>query len=522
MAEVPDPDRGPASPNTVFLDITLSLLHGPRLPVGILRVEHDIARRFLARPDIDLRFVTFDRTARAYRAATGPETLMMADILSGAFARARPAATMAGIDLLEDAHVLRAARLGLASAAALFGGIRRIAMRVSRSPHRAVAARAAGFAARWWPQPAPAEHCRPMARLLRPVLRLGFVGAVRLAHLLLIALALLEGWLARGATLLRHRRVTAPPADPRSPISQDLPPDAVLIMAGNPWDWLDFDHLDRMVRQRGLRVIAVIYDVIAVDMPWVTPGTPDIYHRFFLEMGHLARTIVTISTYTADRYRAAIAEPNDLDPEISPCLLPAALADGDIGAPMAVPMLEQCRFVMYVSTIESRKNHRLLIEIWERLRQELPPDVLPTLVFVGQWAWGTSHERQMVERNWRLQPHLKVLSGVGDAELAWLYRHALFTVFPSHAEGFGLGAAESLALGTPCLISDCPALMEATDGLMPAIDPLDFAAWHAAISRLLTKPEELAALRTRVGRFRRIPSDAFAEHLARVAEKAAA
>jgi glycosyltransferase involved in cell wall biosynthesis len=135
------------------------------------------------------------------------------------------------------------------------------------------------------------------------------------------------------------------------------------------------------------------------------------------------------------------------------------------------------------------------------LRQALPEAQLPRLVFAGRWGWGVDAVRLAVERNWRLTPHLCVLEGVSDAELAYLYRHAVFTLFPSFAEGYGMPVAESLACGTPVVIADHPALHEAAEGLMPAIDPLDFPAWEREITRLLTDAEYLEELRRRARQY---------------------
>jgi glycosyltransferase involved in cell wall biosynthesis len=51
-------------------------------------------------------------------------------------------------------------------------------------------------------------------------------------------------------------------------------------------------------------------------------------------------------------------------------------------------------------------------------------------------------------------------------------------------EGWGLPVVESLALGKPCICSTAPAVVEAAQGMAPALDPLDTPAWVAAIERL--------------------------------------
>jgi glycosyltransferase involved in cell wall biosynthesis len=317
----------------------------------------------------------------------------------------------------------------------------------------------------------------------------------------------------------RHDAGSALPAPgPPPPKPLPLPAGAVLVSAGNQWDYLDYGWMAREVGAGALSAVTVLYDVIAADLPWVTPAPADLYHRHWVEIGHLSRRLVAISEHTARQYRALIAGPNLIEVPLEACPLPLALvARAASLSARPVATLEGRRFVLYVSTIETRKNHHILLHAWDRLLRELPPDQVPQLVFVGSWGWGTESTRLMVERNWRIAEHVQVLGGVPDEALLWLYRNALLAVFPALAEGFGLGAAEAVALGTPCLVSHCPALIEATQGLMPALDPLDLPGWVAALRRLITDPDALAALGARTAEFVPLPEGAFREAVARAA-----
>ena len=76
-----------------------------------------------------------------------------------------------------------------------------------------------------------------------------------------------------------------------------------------------------------------------------------------------------------------------------------------------------------------------------------------------------------MKANPQLADHVVFLGSVSDDELIDLYRSAIFSVFPSFLEGWGLGASESLDFGLPVVVSTADALREATRDLMPAIDP---------------------------------------------------
>jgi glycosyltransferase involved in cell wall biosynthesis len=219
----------------------------------------------------------------------------------------------------------------------------------------------------------------------------------------------------------------------------------------------------------------------------------------------IARTcshIVAISHHTAETYAKYVLIPNNLKAAVSVSILPNFLRDraSDIRV-RPVAELNGKRFVVYCSTIESRKNHETLIHVWERLRDDIEPGCLPILVFVGRWGWGFANVRRMYERCWWLRPKLLILEDVADDQLIWLYKNAMFTVFPSLSEGFGLAAAESLSFGTPVIASNCPALREATEGLMPGIDPLDVPEWTRQIHELLHDKELLASLRQKAAKF---------------------
>ena len=111
-------------------------------------------------------------------------------------------------------------------------------------------------------------------------------------------------------------------------------------------------------------------------------------------------------------------------------------------------------YVLFVSTIEARKNHLLLFRLWRRMLDEMPRDQVPTLVFAGRIGWMVDDLMQQIINTEYLFGRLVLIENASDAELAALYRGCLFTVYPSFHEGWGLPVTESLAFGKPCLISD--------------------------------------------------------------------
>ncbi|KAA3451367.1 glycosyl transferase family 1 [Mesorhizobium sp. SARCC-RB16n] len=139
-------------------------------------------------------------------------------------------------------------------------------------------------------------------------------------------------------------------------------------------------------------------------------------------------------------------------------------------------------FVIYCSTIEVRKNHILLARIWQQALQEGVK--LPRLVCAGRWGWMIEPLRAYLKDYPELLRSVTFTGLVSDEELIQYYRSATFGVFPSHIEGWGYGASECLDFGVPVIVSTAPSLIEASGGLMPAVDPNDQAGWYAAIRRM--------------------------------------
>jgi glycosyltransferase involved in cell wall biosynthesis len=139
-------------------------------------------------------------------------------------------------------------------------------------------------------------------------------------------------------------------------------------------------------------------------------------------------------------------------------------------------------FVVYCSTIEVRKNHILLARIWQQALEE--GIKLPRLVCAGRWGWMIDELKAFLKAHPELAASVIFTGLVSDEQLIQYYRSATFGVFPSHIEGWGYGASECLDFGIPVIVSTAPSLIEASGGLMPAIDSNDQAGWYAAIRRM--------------------------------------
>lgn len=251
----------------------------------------------------------------------------------------------------------------------------------------------------------------------------------------------------------------------------------IFISVGLDWDHSNYEYLYWAKKARGFSFVGIFYDAIPIQFPHHVRSDffPALFFRHYYFLNHLADCVVCISDYSQEQFRVvATACGISKVPNLKTIYLGEKILETRA---LARSLPE--KFVLYVSTIESRKNHITLLRSWKKALIENRD--LPDLVFVGMWGWGVDDLREFLTENPDVANRVHILSDVTDDELATIYRLAYLSVFPSYVEGWGLGASESLAYGTPCLISDTAALIEATRGIMPKIPAADEAAWLDAI-----------------------------------------
>ena len=170
---------------------------------------------------------------------------------------------------------------------------------------------------------------------------------------------------------------------------------------------------------------------------------------------------------------------------VSPRLRPATAEEvADARRRLRLPE----RFILFVGTVEPRKNLETLLEAWATMRDR------PDLVVVGSWGWLYEDVR---ERMSRLGPKLHHLDSVDPAELPAIYSAARVLAHPAWYEGFGLPPLEAMACGTPVVVSDTSSLPEVVDeaGLVvPAGEP---EGWRKALERVVEDGALAADLRRR-------------------------
>jgi glycosyltransferase involved in cell wall biosynthesis len=156
------------------------------------------------------------------------------------------------------------------------------------------------------------------------------------------------------------------------------------------------------------------------------------------------------------------------------------------------PITFESEYILYVGSLEPRKNINILIEAYEKLRREFP-EIKAKLVLIG----GESPLFATVQLNIREFREDIIFKGfVTDSELSGYYRGAKLVAYPSLYEGFGLPPLEAMASGVPVVTSSSSSIPEVVGHAAVLINPRDSGQLANALRRVLTDPhlrEEMIA-----------------------------
>lgn len=277
----------------------------------------------------------------------------------------------------------------------------------------------------------------------------------RLAHLSRSGTAVTEAAWAEALALAEEAMRSGP--------AMEFAPGSVLVNLGTSW-WLP-DYLRRVREAKarfGLRYVPLVYDCIPLLVPeHCAAGLVDQFATWLASACLHADAMLAISDCTRDDVRRLqhrllpdLEIPIGVLPLDAAPLLPPGLA-GAAPPPRARP------YVLFVATIESRKNHLLVFNAWLNLIRRHGAEAVPDLVCVGKRGWLADAALSLHANSPVLREKVALLHDIPDTALDGLYRNCLFTVFNSFYEGWGLPVTESLSYGKVPVVADNSSLRQA-------------------------------------------------------------
>jgi len=234
-------------------------------------------------------------------------------------------------------------------------------------------------------------------------------------------------------------------------------------------------------------VVATIHDLAFEHFPQTFKRRSSMQLR--LTVRHTARNashIITLSEYS----RRDIIETYGIAPErisVTPASAPASFApvtdekelarvrdlygiDGD--------------YVLSVGAIQPRKNLSRLIAAYSSLRRTQAGGKLPQLVLVGKCAWLYDETLRTI-KDLEVSNSVVLTGYVPEDHLPALYSGALFFVYPSYFEGFGLPPIEAMKCGAPVIVGNKTSLPEIVGDAGVLVDPFDVNDIACAMERLM-------------------------------------
>lgn len=136
-----------------------------------------------------------------------------------------------------------------------------------------------------------------------------------------------------------------------------------------------------------------------------------------------------------------------------------------------------------LGTIEPRKNHALMVDVWEMLAEELPPEDMPQLHIIGTYGWqfetllARLHDHPLDERAIFLHGALT------DAEVQDHLARATALLFPSVVEGYGYPPLEAALAGAVPICSNLPVFKETLGDCAVYVDNMDAYQWKETIKQ---------------------------------------
>lgn len=271
--------------------------------------------------------------------------------------------------------------------------------------------------------------------------------------------------------------------------------------------WMMSEHAAAVgsLQKKGVKVVRMIYDLIPTLKPqWVFEKDEEVFTRWAQLLLRESDLILTISEFSKKEIERYCKMENIKIPTIEVIKLgdemngqqndSFAENSSSHSKPSTVPKRP---FFLCVSTLDVRKNHRLLYDAWN-IMMTRDPDSCPDLVCVGTEHYFIKELIREIERNPNVSSRIHLLQDINDRDLNWYYKNCLATIYPSRYEGWGLPVAESLGYGRICLASNATSIPEISEDLPVFFDPFNVYELIDLIDRCMKNKEWLEQKETEI------------------------
>jgi glycosyltransferase involved in cell wall biosynthesis len=276
----------------------------------------------------------------------------------------------------------------------------------------------------------------------------------------------------------------------------DIVPGTVMVFLGAVWINDALMLAARDAHAAGAKCVYLLYDLTPVLETGHTAAVNRLFDRYLHLITQTGSRVPAISASSRRDYEAYCGQQGSPVPDGAVTALPCGLTPDQFDT-SSVPWPRP--YALFVGTVESRKNHLLALQAWQRLVESRGPGAVPDLVCVGRLGWNANAFLDEYVRTRGLDGKVSLLSSsLTDAELARFYAHADFTVYPSRYEGWGLPVSESLAFGRLPVVACNSSLPEAGRDLAAYFESDDVGDFVKVIEERALDPVARAEAERRI------------------------
>jgi hypothetical protein len=162
-------------------------------------------------------------------------------------------------------------------------------------------------------------------------------------------------------------------------------------------------------------------------------------------------------------------------------------------------------YFVCLGTIEPRKNHSLLLQVWDQVAATSPMETIPHLHIVGRRGWNNEEVFHLLDSSPIMGKYVFELTDLNDTELSTEIAQSSGLLFPSFAEGYGLPALEALQLDVPVICSDLPVFREVLGESATFLKTDDVVGWSETVRCVAQMPKNRSKQPNSVSGTRLIP-----------------
>lgn len=252
-----------------------------------------------------------------------------------------------------------------------------------------------------------------------------------------------------------------------------------IISIGLSWDHGEkFRYFYDLKKAQNLKVISMCYDIIPIKYPNLTISREN-YEKFesnYVSMTWASDTVLCISKSSQADYVEWIESRFLPMPKTDVITLGSTIKQFDIEKISENIKNINEKFIIYVSTIERRKNHETIIKAIQYLVDK-KSEYIPRVIFVGMKGWGVNDLLNDYELHPTIKNHVSMYHDINDDDLSYMYKNCEFFVYPSFYEGWGLPIAEGLTYGKFGICSLTSSIPEVGGDLLDYVYPYDVVGW---------------------------------------------